>query len=434
MQTNGSVGSSSQVYSDPMRWWLSVVVLVVGCTGSITDGSGRDSGPGGSMDAGDAPPGTDAGDVQPGTDAGPGMMGFDAGSCAGGLVDGFSTTPVSGLGGGAVHAAATATGLVVVTWGGGGVTVTELGLDGSAGASHAVDGNRAWGIARADDGATGVLVDRASDELWAVVLEPDGSTRFEQRLLGGVSHDVTENEWFGTGIRAGRMSWDGAQWVTYHTVQRLWDDGVAHYGDTLRFLDATTGAQGGGGWSWGCSHSMAVGLAENASGTGAVCVSDCFPGKGVYFSHRTELFEDPSGDCRGRIDTQLGGIAPTGGGFLIAFATPHTRSGADVALVHAGDDRSVGEPIWLTDDAAADSDVCIAEFDGGALVGWSAGGVDRLAHVDASGAVVEGPVDAPGAGLSGASDFVALPGGGVAWVSVGGGSATLAQVYPCEER
>jgi len=414
-----------------MRWWLGFVVLVVGCTGDITGGA-ADSGTHEGMDAGEAPPGTDAGEAPPGTDAGPGTMGSDAGSCAGGLVEGFSTTPVGGLSGTSAHAAATATGLVVVTWGGSAITVTELGLDGATGATHTVDGNRAWGIARADDGATGVLVDRASDELWAVVLEPDGSTRFEERLLGGVSHDVTENEWFGTGIRAGRMSWDGSQWVTYHTVQRLWDDGVAHYGDTLRFLDAATGAQGGGGWSWGCSHSMEVGLAQNADGTGAVCVSDCYPGKGVYFRHRTELFEDPSANCAGRIDTRLGGIAATDDGFWIAFATPHERGSADVALIHAGDDRSVGEPVWLTDDGAADADVHIARFDAGALVGWSAGGADRLAHVDDAGALIEGPVDAPGAGLSGASDFVALPGGGVAWVSVGGGGATLAQVHPCD--
>lgn len=418
--------------------WLGVVVLVVGCTGEISGGD-EDSGAS-RMDAGPLPPGSDAGDGSPdagpgggGTDAGPGMMGVDAGSCTGGLAEGLSTTPVSGLSGTAVHAAATTTGLVVVTGGGGALEVTELGFDGATGATHTVDGNRAWGIARADDGATGVLVDRASDELWAVVLEPDGSTRFEERLLGGVPHDVTENEWFGTGIRAGRMSWDGSRWVTYHTVQRLWDDGVAHYGDTLRFLDGSTGAQGGGGgWGWGCSHSMEVGLAENASGTGAVCVSDCYPGKGVYFQHRTELFVDPSGNCAGRIDTRLGGIAATNDGFWIAFSTPHMRASADVALIHAGDDRSVGEPIWLTDDGAADADVHIAEFDGGALVGWTAEGTDRLVHVDAAGAVVEGPVDAPGAGMSGASDFVALPGGGVAWVSMSGGSATLGRVIPCD--
>lgn len=416
-------------YPVPVRRLALLLALAVGgCTGDL-----RFDDDGGTMD-GASPPRIDAaGTDAAGTDAAgrdAGAPGIDAGPCAGGLLEDFSLTPIAGLGATAAHAAATPDGLVVAT-GAGSITLTWVDLAGATRASHTVPGNAAWGVAADGTGAAGVLVDRESDEVWAVVVEPDGGTRFETRLLGGVPHDVTNNEWFGTGIRAGRIHWTGAQWATYHTVQRLWDDGIAHYGDTLRFLDAASGAAGGGGWGWGCSHSMEVRLAQNAAGTGPLCVSDCFPGKGVFFAHRTELFVDPSGDCGGRIDTRIGGLAPVPGGFLATFSTPAGRSSYDVGLVRVGDDGSVGAPSWLGE-GADDTNVHATAFLGGALIGWTAGATDRLARVDASGAPIGAAVDVPGAGLAEASDFVALPGGDVAWITRMGGALAIARVRACE--
>ncbi|MCB9597399.1 MAG: hypothetical protein H6719_32035 [Sandaracinaceae bacterium] len=414
---------------------IAIALLLVGCTGELRL---DDDGGGAAMDA-SRPPGTDAGSFDAGDvdaagrDAGGPPPGLDAGPCAGGLVEDFSVTPIAGLPtSDGAHAAATPDGLVVATSGASGVTLTWVDWTGATLGTASVAGNRAWGVAADDGGAAGVLVDRSSDEMWAVVVERDGSPRFEQRLLGGVSHDVTNNEWFGTGIRAGRMTWTGSQWATYHTVQRLWNDGIAHYGDTLRFLDASTGAAAGGGWGWGCSHSMEVRIAQSATRTGPLCVSDCFPGKGVYFDHNTELFVDPSGNCAGRIDTRIGGIATQSGGFLASFSSPNGRSSADVALVAVGDDRRAMPPVWLTEDGTDDTDVHAARFGSGALVGWVAGGTDRLARVDASGAPVGAAVDVPGAGLARASDFVELDGGDVAWVTGAGSTLAIARVRACE--
>ena len=404
--------------------------MLVSCVGELVnerDGSPPD------MDSA-VPPGTDAGERDAGDgDDGGVPPGIDGGPCAGGLAEDFSLTPIAGLATvDGAHAAASDDGLVIATGErGAGVQITRVDLAGATLGSAMVPGNAVWGVAFGD-GATGVLVDRASDELWLVAVETDGATRFEQRLLGGISHDVTNNEWFGTGIRAGRMTWTGTEWATYHTVQRLWDDGIAHYGDTLRFHEAATGARAGTrGWGWGCSHSMEVGITQNASGTGPVCVSDCFPGKGVYFEHRTELFEDPSGNCAGRIDTRLGGIAAASDGFWIAFATPEGRASADVALMHVADGGTAGPVIWLTEDGAADADVHIAPFGDGTLVGWTSGGTDRLARVDASGAIVGAPVDIAEAALARASDFVTLPGGDVAWVTGAGSTMAIARVRSC---
>lgn len=416
-----------------MRATLVLLILLAGCTGELsidTDGGASD----GAMPGLDSGPAMDAA----GTDSGPmgvdgGSPPVDAGPCAPGLAANFSITPIVGVASvRGAHAAATTGGGLAIAWpGSDGVHVTVI--DGAArtlGSDTVVSGNAPWGVAVSGDDTAAVLVERGSDEMWLVGVAADGSTRFETRLLGGVPQDVTNNEWFGTGIRAGRLAWTGSQWAAYVTVQRLWPDGIAHYGDTLRFLDASGTAQGGG-WGWGCSHSMEVGITHNGTRIGPVCVSDCFPDKGVFFNHRTELFNDPSGNCAGRIDTRLGGIAALSGGFLIAFATPYTRSSADVALIHVANDGTANPTAWLTSDSAADANVHIAPYGDGALVGWRAGGTDRLAAVDRLGAPILGPEDVPGAALGDASDFVRLSDGDAAWVTTMGSSLAMARVRAC---
>ncbi len=415
-----------------MRASLLVTLFLAGCTGDLTVDLDGDA-PDGATPPADSGPRMDA----PRTDAGPDASDpppmFDAGPCSMGLADNFSITPIMGLPSArGAHAAASNTGGLAIAWpSGDGVLLTLV--DGAArtlGAESVIPGIAPWGVAVSADDTVGVLVERGSDEMWLVGVSADGSTRFETRLLGGVSHDVTENEWFGTGIRAGRLAWTGSRWAAYVTVQRLWSDGVAHYGDTLRYLDAGGTAESGG-WGWGCSHSMQVGITHNGTGIGPVCVSDCFPDKGVFFAHRTELFNDPSGNCGGRIDTRLGGIAALSDGFLVAFATPHMRSSADVALIHVANDRTASPTEWLTSDGAVDADVHIGPYGDGALVGWNGGGTDRLAAVDRTGSPILGPEDGAAAGLGDASDFVRLSDGDAAWVTPMGSGLAMARVRAC---
>lgn len=409
-----------------MRFPLALAISLTGCLGGLTidldagavDGAttGRDAAP------------MDSGPIE--RDAGPPPV--DAGPCETGLAANFSLSPIAALPPAAVHAAATRTGGLAIAWASGdGVHLTRIdGAGRTLGADTIVPGNAAWGVAVSNDDSIGVIVDRGSDEMHLVAVGGDGSTLFDTLVIGGVPHDVTENEWFGTNIRAGRLAWTGTTWAVYVTVQRLWSDGIAHYGDTLRFYDSS-GSTAGGGWGWGCSHSMEVGIVQNGAGTGPVCVSDCFPGKGVFFNHTTALFDDPSGNCGGRIDTRLGGIAAQSDGFLIAFATPYMRGSMDVALIHVANDQTPGPVQWLTTDATADANVHIAPYGGGALVGWNAGGTERLVAVDRGGSPVLGPEDVPGAGTADASDFVTLEGGDVAWVTRMGAGLAMARVRAC---
>lgn len=401
------------------RAWLALLLL--GCEGMLAGGDA------GGMDSA-VPPGTDAGRPR---DTGVEPP-FDAGPCTGSeLADAFSMSPIAATtsGGLNLHAAATSSGGAVIAYASGGaVHLVRVDGAGVVQSDVTIAGNEPWGVATS--GAVhAAIVDRGSDELHLVGIDTDGSERFDTLFLGGVPHDVTNNEWFGNLLRGGRLDWNGSQWAAYVTVQRLWDDGIAHYGDTVRLFDAD-GNGAGNLWGWGCSHSIELDIAHNASGFGPACISDCFPDKGVFFHHQTQVFLDPSGDCMGGIATRMGGIAADASGFLIAFASPEGRSSMDVGVARVGNDRSVGAIVWLTADGADDGDVRVAPYAGGFLVGWRSGASDVLQRVDAQGNAIGAAAMVPAA-LSGSSDFFAHGSGDVGWVSRSGGGLSLARVRAC---
>ena len=56
------------------------------------------------------------------------------------------------------------------------------------------------------------------------------------------------------------------------------------------------------GWGWGCSHSLDLRMAANASRLAPVCLSDCYPSKAILLNHDEQtIFADPSGNCAGYI-------------------------------------------------------------------------------------------------------------------------------------
>jgi len=279
----------------------------------------------------------------------------------------------------------------------------------------------------------GVIAARGSDALYFVGVGHDGAPRFSQRLLGEVPHDVTENEWFGALIRYGRLRFTGSEWAAYYTVNRLWSDGIAHYGDQLRTF-GTDGAPRDTLWGWGCSHSMEVRLEHNGTRLGPVCASDCYPSKGVHFDHRTaQLYTDEAGsNCAGGYGTSLGGVVPMADGFWVSFTATDMRGSHDVALVHVGNDGRAGTLTWLTTDAVPDGSVHAARYGSGFVVAWSAGGTDRIARFDAAGTMMEGPLDLPAGDLGSASDFFVLEGGDVGWIAAPGGELALARLRACE--
>lgn len=359
---------------------------------------------------------------------------FDAGACGTTtLAASLSVTAISGTStAGRVFAAPTAAnGAVIAMRGSSGVDLLTVAGDGTpAGSAVVITGSQPYGIA-VGGGTTGVLVNRGSDALYLVGIGGGGATVFDELLIGEVDHGVTENEWFGSGIRAGRLTWTGTQWAAYYTVQRLWSDGVAHYGDQLRLLNAD-GAAARTVWGWGCSHSMEVRIAHDGTNLGPLCASDCFPEPGgVHFNHRTFLYSDERANCSGGHTAHLGGMAPVGAGFLAVFTVGDSRSSEDVAIVRI-DGRTPGAVSFLTADSAADSAPNVTPYDVGAVVGWVSGGSSRLLRVGADGTPIGTAEDVPAADLANASDFFQFSNGDAGWVINSGGSLSLARLRDCD--
>jgi hypothetical protein len=402
-----------------VRTALTFVVLAsLGCTGVLAgdrdapelDVPGLDA-PRADVPGLDAPvpdvPGLDA----PGIDSGPEPM-IDAGPCGGTLAGSLSLVDLA-VGSGA-QAAPTPSGGVLVAWrGAGDIQIQRFDGGGAAfGPALTTRGDGLWGVAASSD-RNAVLVSRG-DELVLVVFPAAGGSGAETRLMGAVDHMVTNNEWFGDLLRAGRLDWNGTQWIAYSTVQRLWPDGVAHYGDTLRRF-AADGTAAGADWDWGCSHSMEVRLTHDAAGSVApVCSSDCYPDKGVFFRHRTTVHLDPSGNCAGYVEQRLGGVAAISSGFLIGFTSRAGGRGSIDPGVAVASGSGIGTPTFLSADGADASDLHLAPYPGGAVAAWIEGG-GRLARLDAAGAVVSSEtIDV--AAISGAGDFFAYADGDVGWV------------------
>lgn len=359
---------------------------------------------------------------------------FDAGPCGGaGFGDTFTVSPIAETdASGDLFATPTGQGGAVVGWSDGdGVHVTHVDGSGSVLDDSTVDGDRLYGLAAHEDGRA-VMVSRGTDILALVILDAAGDVVYDDTIIGGVPHDVTENEWFGPQIRDGRLTWTGSQWATYFTVQRLWDDGVAHYGDQLRLYDPD-GSSNRMVWGWGCSHSMEVRISHNGDRLGPVCSSDCYPSKGVHFNHRGgQLWPDESGsNCAGGYGTSLGASVPVSGGFWVAFTATDQRQSHDVAIVKI-DGATPGEPVWLTQDSTPDSALNAVSFDGDLLVAWNAGGDNQFVVTDAdSGEVVDGPTTIADADLQSSSDFFEFSNGDVGWVQNAGGSVGLARLRAC---
>ncbi len=343
-------------------------------------------------------------------------------------------TLASALGPGPIFAAPDGEG-TVVGWAAGGGSIHLTSVDGGgspAGEDLTLAGDEIHGLAPTDDGIA-ALVFRQPDIISFVKVDRAGAPLFDELQLGGGDQGVTGNEWWQTiwFMGEGRLLWTGSQYAAYFQVRRLWEDGIAHVGDTMRWYGAD-GASADGGWGWGCSHSMDQRLAISGDRVGAVCVSDCYPGQGMYFDHTTEILLEPGGDCAGQIGATLGGLAPVADGFWLAWGSSAGRDGHDVALVHVGLDGTVGTISHLTETAGENEDaIHLAPIGTGLLAGWRRAGVQRVARLDASGAI-EAEVESVLPSFRDHDDWFARPGGDVGWVrSDAADSVGIVRVRDC---
>ncbi len=320
-----------------------------------------------------------------------------------------------------------------VAWtdGTGSVHVTPLdGNDNRRGADLTTAGTELRGFAALDDGAA-VMVRR--DDVMAVVrLDDTGATLFTANTAGGTPHDVEGARWIDDWSHDGRLAWSGSQFAAYHGQTGNHGASGNHQGDRFELLDpaGTRSVY----WDWGCSHSLDVRLVWNGTTFGPVCLSDCYPGKGIYFNHYGLVRDEPSGNCAGSSNASLGGLVPAPDGFWLDFVSSEGRTAADVGLVHIGNDGSVGTPVFLTTSAESGIGAAhLARYGDHLLAAWMAGGTPTLAVVTTAGAVVEGPatIEAP---FAARDDFVNWPDGDAGWAWSWGDTSQLkvVRVSRCE--
>jgi len=270
-------------------------------------------------------------------------------------------------------------------------------------------------------------------ELWLVQVDSSGNALLERKLIGGTDTAVVGNEWFDAFARRGRLVWNGRWLSAYYTLHRRWPDGVAHQGDQLSHI-TPDGVRLLGGWDWGCSHSLDLRLALRPTQRGgtdmaAACLSDAFPGKGIYINRRARISSEPSGDREGHSDARLGGLVPVENGFWLNWTTPEGRASADVALqpVDGGPNfRAYPQRrIWLTANDVAEDLPHLARFGEELLAAWREGGfVYRLARVDPNGNLIGAP-EVVEAQFGAGDDFITYASGDVGWVHAWGAGSEL---------
>jgi hypothetical protein len=178
---------------------------------------------------------------------------------------------------------------------------------------------------------------------------------------------------------------------------------------------------------WGCSHSMSNLLRFNpgANKFMPACVTDCYPGTsgdfasnsigGIYLNHNQGPVIQVDAECNGSVAGELGGAALSPDGWKIVFnahRNPATSGQSsysassmnqDIGWSSVAGSYSSGAVVWLTNTPNIDeADGTVARWTpaGGSseqyVIGWSEPGgsyVYKLVRVDASGSVLEGPVD-----------------------------------------
>ncbi len=421
---------------------MSIAAFNAGCTGVISDadttGSGSSSATGGSGNTGGNGTGGDATGGNGSSGSGSSSSGNGgssssaASSSSGGggsgptcasLTDGVRVTNVtiaSAASGSRVVTAARGDGSVVA-WTGNDGKVHALSLDAkdmAVGNDIAVEGTGVFGVA-ATATEIALLVTRAPDFMTFVRVSNAGQTLSTTNLVGGGNHATVGVEWFGEFAKTGRlvMQPDG-KFAVYHALHRRWPDNIGHQGDTLRILNAD-GSSAGGGWGWGCSHSMDERLAVGPAGLVPICISDCYPGKGIYFNHNASMItDDPGANCAGGYTTALGGLAVVADGFFLVY---QDASGGS----HLGKYAMSGQEMsnrMLTEPGTSR----LARYEDGLLLGSDGTALQKLnAAGEPTGEKVDITAPLPN------QDFESRPDGSVAWASVQGTAMTVVRVLVC---
>ncbi len=255
-----------------------------------------------------------------------------------------------------------------------------------------------------------------------------------QIWLRNLNYSLTEDS---SPLGDHRLAYGNGLYAAYWAVHGVegWVEG--HEGDQLQYV-SDSGALQGGGWSWGCSHSMAelVGYHPNDQAFTNFCSTDCYPDPpGLKMNHGTNI-QTGQGDCRGGVSLQLGQMAAAETGWKVVFnaENPDQSLNSGVGLATAGGGASTSV-VWLTDtDGRQERDPVLArigqQVPATYLVGWRTLN-DQSLHIgiiNGAGTFLEGPetMSSSGPGWGARDDsFTSAPDGSVAWLEGNAYSTTL---------
>ncbi len=278
-----------------------------------------------------------------------------------------------------------------------------------------------------EDGAAVLFI--KGQDMFLVRLNQSGGEVFSVKLTG-LDSGHTSND-----FHYGSIAWNGERYAAYYGVH-----GGGHEGDSLHYIDAT-GRVLEGGWSWGCSHSMDMRIIATGQTFVPICISDCYPEKGIIFNAQ-QLISAEDGNCGGSTDARFGGIVDINDRIMIGFASKQKKNAWDVAITgikktSADSTAEVIQKSWLTETPGDERYVKIARYGSRMmLTAWDSGASSQESVVqllDADGKPLGSqeriPVQIPARG-----DFKTFPNGDIGWVSAWGDANTvkLVRLRYCE--
>ena len=296
--------------------------------------------------------------------------------------------------------------------------------------THDFSGNRVRGLVAHDDGSYAVLL-KDGATLYLSKRAANGSATWTTNLNTTIAEDSSN-------LGDHRLAYGGGYYCAYWAVHGISGGFDGHEGDQLTCTN-DTGVIQGGGWSWGCSHSMAelVGYHANDNAFNAFCSTDCYPDPpGLKMNYSATIYEG-DGNCGGLGSVQLGQMAEAEVGWKVVFNAQDTDNsvayGVGLATAGGGLTPSVA---WLTaTDGSYERDPVMARLGWATperyLVGWKTtnDGAFHLGVINGSGAFFEGPeqLSPTGPGWGNRDDsFRSTSNGSVAWVEGAAGSTSLA--------
>ncbi len=302
------------------------------------------------------------------------------------------------------------------------------------GAVVEVAGQELRGFAVVDDVARNVfaaLLVARPPQMVVVLVNASGGVVRETPLVGTVDQSMEGARWIDSWGFEGRAAVvataNGFNVGAYHGQSGNFGAMGNHQGDRFDVVDQD--GQVNTQWNWGCSHSVDVRLVVQGGNFVPVCLSDCYPVKGIQQyggsgRNTTLLVDDPDGNCAGSASAHLGSVASMANGVWVSFTSANMRASQDMGVVFLSSSTQAGTPIFLTSDAEHDSAPHVVAYGSNMLAVWQTSAGARMAILDATGAVVSAaqPVNAR---FRAVEDFQVDAQGNVVWATVGQAAQSL---------